>query len=175
MRAPQAASRWSKFGRVLLPGIPLGLLQLGLVVNGFAIAGFRPVRLDWPQSIAVGALFYLIIAAIAGFFTTWRHGGKASDGARAGLYGGAVSLCIVVLFAVIVIVAILLSPAAPNRPPARTLVLPPVLGALLAGLILAFVIFLNALGALLAYPSGLLGGWLGQRTPALLTEREPAS
>jgi hypothetical protein len=160
MQAPCTGSRLALLGPTLWWGIPLGLLQVGIILNGFF---FTIMQLGWTPSIALGALFYLVIPAIAGFFTARRHREGAFTGRSLGWKIGACSLLVVIFFALVIVVAYLLTlpHAASGSIGSR---FSPLEIALLLGTLFFALIVLNSFGLLLGLVGGFFGGWLGRRT-----------
>lgn len=159
MQPSSTGLRWPWLGPTLWWGIPLGLLQVGLILNGV----FVPIiQLGWTPSIALGVLFYLVIPAIAGFFTARRHGKIAFTGGSIGWKIGSCSLLVVSLFALVMVVANLISP----RHAASGSIgsgFSPLEIALLLGAFFLALIALNSAGLLLGLVGGFFGGWLGRR------------
>lgn len=164
MQASVTGSRRAWLGPTLVWGIPLGLLQVGLILNGF----FVPVmQLGWTPSIALGALFYLVIPAIAGFFTARRNREGAFTGRSVGWKIGACSLLVVIMFSLVMGVAYLLTlPHAASGSIGSGF--SPLEIALLLGALFFALLVLNSVGLLLGLVGGFFGGWLGRRTISLV-------
>jgi hypothetical protein len=91
--ARSAGRRWLRWGRVLLFGVLLGLLQMLLLTQG---AGLAQWSASWLPAIALGALLYGLIPALEGFLTS-RWKGDASSGQRAGCLVGGIGFLVIAL------------------------------------------------------------------------------
>ena len=164
MQPSSSGSRWAWLGPTLWWGIPLGLIQAGIILNGFF---FTIMPLGWTPSIALGALAYLVIPALAGFFTAQRHGESAFQGRSVGWKIGTCSLLVVILFALVMEVAYLLTLPHAASGSIGSGFSPLEIGLLLGTLFLALIV-LNSIGLLLGQVGGFFGGWLGRRMISLV-------
>ena len=162
MKASSRGSRWAWLGPTLLWGIPLGLLQVGIIINGFSVT---IVQLNWPESIPLGAALYLLIPTMGAFFNARRHGRQAFEESIAGLRIGACSIFVVSICAVGLLVFAVATPPPPPQP--HTFVISRPVAIIAVSLFFLFLIGLNCFGLALASLGGLLGGWLRRRTTSL--------
>src|SRR5215470_4428551 len=113
MHVSSRGSRWAWLGPTLLWGIPLGLLQVGIIINVLFVT---IVQLIWPESIVLGAVLYLLIPAIGEFFNARRIGRQAFEESIAGLRIDACSIFVVSIGAVGMLVVALATPPPPPQP-----------------------------------------------------------
>ena len=73
-------NRWLRWGRVFFFGVLLGLLQLGLLLQGEKLEEWATTL--WPV-IAICALLYVLIPALEGFLAAWQTE-DAYDGTGSG-------------------------------------------------------------------------------------------
>lgn len=163
MRLTSRRSRWLGLRLALWLGVPLGLVQLflGLV----ALLG----KLDWLLCALLGALLYFALPALAGFRASGSHIYAAqlmeegqTAGSHAGCLVGKISLLVVVIAGCVFSVLLFTysSDPNPNGPFYHPL---PVLGFIIYAMAFFFVILFNALGAVIAYFGGWVGGGLADR------------
>lgn len=156
--APSRWRRWLRWGRVLLLGMVLGMLQFLLLTQAAALEQWSASSLP---AVAIGALLYLLIPALAGFLAA-RQSGGASSGTGSGCLVGGIGLLAI---AVASILANALTPPPPPPPPCPPDCprLPPKFFTTLEGEGIFYIMLLEVLGGVAgSLLGGRLGGVLGQ-------------
>jgi hypothetical protein len=148
MQTNFSPSRWSAFRSTLVLGIPLGLLQIGLLSGSILL---WPSFASW-SALACCVLSYLLLPALAGFLAAGRN----DEGLKAGCLVGVPSLLTVAVAGIVAVIVTFLSPPLCHCPG----------DAIIAAFggwsfaVLALVIggvSLDAMGIFVA----ILGGWIG--------------
>jgi hypothetical protein len=165
--ASAGGNRWLRWVRVCFFGVLLGLLQLGLLLQGQKLEEWATTL--WPV-IAIGVLLYVLIPALEGFLAGWQTEDALAGTGSGCQVAGVGFLVLVVSF----ILGALLTP--PSCQPGPHVICGPglagvaLLGAAIELIGILFVVeFIgSAVGGLLgSVVGGLVGGWIG----GLLRER----
>lgn len=150
--APARRNRWLRWGRVFFFGVLLGLLQLGLLLQGEKLEQWATTL--WPV-IAISALLYLLIPALEGFLASWQNEDASSGTGSGCLVGGMGFLVLAIGFT---LGAILASPQCQSGP--RVVCGNGASAGLIGAVveIITTLFFVEGIGSVVG---GLFGGWIG--------------
>lgn len=147
-----ATFRWRQ---ALWVGVPLGLIELGLVIAALLVTE----RLSPPRAVLLGAVLYLLVPAGTGFSLGLRQWRAVWEDALAGMRVGLVSGGVVTLGASVVLVGALVRNLM-TRPPPGPHAFPrysPTLDIVVTAVVWVLVAGFNAVGVGLSLLGGLGG------------------
>lgn len=164
MQQSASWSRGQRWRQTLLFGLPLALLEIGIVVITIAHTNI----LSPQRAMLYGLAAYLLLPAVAGFQFCYKRRHKGWESGWAGFRVGLVSAGIVMLAITmwLVIALIIYDNTPPPSPPSRSNIYAPGLALIIIVFLLGLLAVLNGLGITFSALGGRLGG-------ALATWRAP--
>lgn len=163
-------TRWQRWRPVLLYGIPLGVLEFGLIY----VTVTHNYWLSTSNAILIGWLLYLLIPCIAEyrFRPLTRQGGEesSSTGVRVGLAGWAISVSATTVWLIVYLIVYDMTVPPPEQTGPRNLHASPTLELILIVILLLVIYLLSIIGMLLAVGGARIGGvlamWRAKRLQA---------
>ena len=146
-------SRWRRWRRALVFGLPLGLLEFGL----YGLTVTRAALLSPQQATLIGWLLYLLIPGVAGYYFCYQ--GRSADsesrwsGHRAGLVGSIVVMVGVTVWQIVVLIVYDNSPP----PPGPRTFYSPAFALFLTIMLLGLLAIINFVGLAFSAAGGRIG------------------
>lgn len=160
MQQATSYTRWRRWRHALLFGVPLGLIELGLLVLTLT----HPAQLSSGQAILLDYLLAFLVPTVAGYLFCFRRQHEGWESGWAGLRVGLVA-CVVFLLATAIdfAVALIIYDNTPPPPPPPTNpreIYSPGLALVLDVILFGFLALLSSLSLFVSAAGGRIGGAL---------------